>query len=65
MVWHLNTIGESPPKIERNTYGTVDIGIAVQSLLNNALDDDTLDEGYVSSVSPSLVLEKTNHGHRY
>ena len=30
-----------------------DIGIAVESLLNNALDDDTLDDGYVSSAYPS------------
>jgi hypothetical protein len=27
-----------------------DIGIAVQSLLNDALIDDTLDEGYVSDL---------------
>ena len=33
------------------------MGIAVQSLLNNALDDDTLDEGYVSNVAPWLLSE--------
>ena len=33
------------------------MGIAVQSLLNNALADDTLDEGYVSRPAQSLLSD--------
>ena len=53
LVWQLKTIGKFQSRFEGDTYKAIDMGIAVQSLLNNALDDDTLDEGYVSSATRS------------
>ncbi|KAH6668517.1 cell surface metalloreductase [Halenospora varia] len=34
---------------------SLDIGVAAESLLNNALDDDTLDNGYVSKVASRIL----------
>ncbi|KAH8799661.1 cell surface metalloreductase [Xylogone sp. PMI_703] len=39
---------------------TLDIGITVESLLNNALADDTLDEGYILSISIYIQSGKTD-----
>lgn len=36
---------------------TVDIGLAAESLLNDALDKDTLDDSYVSKATLVLLIE--------
>ena len=33
-----------------------DIGVAAQSLLNDALDEDTLDDSYVSKAAPRTLI---------
>lgn len=35
----------------------LDIGLAAESLLNNALDEDTLDNGYVSKAASHTVSD--------
>jgi hypothetical protein len=42
------------------TYKILNIKIAVQSLLNNALTDDTLDENYVNNIILSLLYNILN-----
>jgi hypothetical protein len=49
LVWQLETLGKLEVGwIVNSRWLWIDIGIAVESLLNNALADDTLDKGYVS-----------------
>lgn len=49
LVWELKTLGQSIHHWpEGDSLTTPDLPIAIEELLNNALDDDTLDHGYVS-----------------
>ena len=58
LVWQLSDIGEfrtDQSPISRLTSS--DIGFAAQPLLNSALDDDRIDQGYVrDTLSPLLVF---------
>lgn len=50
LVWELKTLGEQRQQNVWMPLTFADLAIAIENLLNNALIDDTRDDGYVSNI---------------
>lgn len=59
LVWQLETLGKLQILASRMSrkLTTAEVGIAMEPLLNDALIDDTLDEGYVSNAALELISD--------